>query len=194
MAIKRFKSEYEEYLDAIIGDERLLMKHKIQKVGEEFSNMSVAKEVLKSKISQQEVLKDKLLIELLDDPEKLWRHLKVKVRNVWMEREMLRKQLYKRLKRLKGLDSAKFVAEATKQLRSVINSSRMLQGLVDHILKHLRRLEDPKKLLDKNEFEQVLRNGFRIWFFTKFCIEDENERGNKQKKRKRKKLKTLDDF
>ena len=193
----------------IIGDERFLMKHRIQRNGDNYEMKSVIKSKFWEDSSKQttfhseEILKDKLLMELIDNPAMLWKYLKVRVRNAWMEREMIRKQLYKGLKGLRKLDDTSFKNEAVKYLKSVKNKSKMLPDVVNFLLNTLDSLtQKPKKIIEKTYFAHLIKSAFRIWFFTKFCVEDEDDnltkkkrnKNNRKNRKKRKRLKGLDDL
>lgn len=80
----------------LIGNEDFLLKHKIERIGEKYYFGSLLRTSLNRDISM-----DKLMIELIENPKKLWKFLLAKVKNSWMEREITRKKIMKKLKKIK---------------------------------------------------------------------------------------------
>lgn len=198
VAYKAFKQEYEDYLDAFVGNESLLMKHKIEMLGSKFRARSVIKSLHENKIESAEIkldlekldiLKDRLMLDLMDNPKKLWKHLSVRVRNLWISRAIMSIRILNHLK----AEAADLVdAEFREVLQKVVNKQeysgaywQVLKGFIQVDVESARSLSQFQKLFKTSD-----KNAFKSYFYNVFLMEGELP----AKKKNRVKLKKFADF
>ncbi len=212
VAFHVFRQEYEEYLDAVLGDDRLLMKHKIERIGEKYTSKSILRELLRGTITnpemlegivtREEILKDKLMIELIENPKKLWKYLSVRVRNTWIVRVITRKRLKKFLddsKVLHKVEDAEFKSKGLEFLAKLPFNGGYWNTLKGFLRSEILNSKNLPTLL--RSLKSIERNAFRTYFFNVFLneeIQDVREQSSdKQKgtgKKVRQKIRGLDDF
>lgn len=197
IAFRAFKREYEDYLDAFVDNESLLMKHKIDLVGSKYIMRSVAKSIHENKVQSPEfkldlnilsILKDKLMLDLMDNPKKLWKHLSVRVRNLWISRAIVSIRI---LNHLKAEASDLLDEEFRGVLQKIINRQeyhgaywQVLKGFLQVDVELARNLSQFKKMFKASD-----KNAFKSYFYNVFLME-----GEKPAKKTRVKLKKLEDF
>lgn len=81
-AYLEFYDEFEDYLDILLTTESMFQRNK-QHIfnGENHENMNSIKV-------------DKLMLELIESPEKLWGLLSSRIKNVWLEKTFVRLQFF----------------------------------------------------------------------------------------------------
>ena len=198
VAYKAFKQEYEDYLDAFVGNESLLMKHKIEMLGSKYRARSVLKSMHENKIETVEIkldlekldiLKDRLMLDLMDNPKKLWKHLSVRVRNLWISRAILSIRI---LNHLKSEAADLIDGDFREVLQKTINKQeyngaywQVLKGFLQMDVETARNLSQFQKLFKSSD-----KNAFKSYFYNVFLMEGEEP----VKKKNRVKLKKFDDF
>ena len=220
MAFKVFREEYEDYLDAILGDDRLLMKHKIDRIGKKYCMKSIIKSALEKRNNKEEmfddrrdsmldiddsvleILKDKLMIELIENPKKLWKHLSVTVRNVWISRSILSMRI---MNLLKTQAYVLIDDEFRRVLKSIIEKHEfrgqywyILKSFITNDMPSARNIQQFSRL-----FKLSVKNAFKAYFFNVFITEfnsQQNKTNSNGKgasdttNKKRTRLKKFDDF
>ena len=183
LAYHQFKKESEKYLDMLLGTDEYLLKHKIVRVSQnkyEFGSI-----LLRDK-HRADLAKDMLIMELIENPKLLWKHLLAKVKNAWMERIIVRKRLFSRLKEIR--DSVSFevlgagdgVNEAEgdaserrstviyKKLADFLKKSARKKSFEFYVRRALLASIDPKEpvevFFDRKGFKDVVKNCFREYF------------------------------
>jgi len=148
---------------------------------------------------QAQIQLDKLMLELIENPSKLWRLLYSRVRNAWAVKALTRRTVYPRLKKLYSkLKPNEFRLSAITLLKKIaINSSlgkylsRILIPIVD------KNVDDPSIILYPALENTLLNNAFRDYFVNEIfnkSLKIEPVKEDKETKRIRRKLKTLDDL
>ena len=208
LAFKYFREDYDSYLDYLLGDDRLLMKTKIDRIDKMYFVKSILRQMAEDQrttpeqenrlVSRQEILKDKLLIELIENPKKLWKHLNVKVRNTWISRIILSRRLKcflnsnDKLLTLEGEDFKDYFVK-------LINRS-LFKGEHWDILKSFLISE---AMVCKNwlslsrSYKSLERNAFKTFFYSCFAISEVSETEKKKTRNNQKgriKIRSLDDF
>ncbi len=198
VAYRAFKHEYEDFLDAFVGNESLLMKHKIDMLGSRYKARSILKSMNENKIEsvdfkidleKLDIMKDSLMLDLMDNPKKLWKHLSVRVRNLWISRAILSIRILNYLK----AEAADLIdAEFREVLQKTINRQEY-NGAYWHVLKGFLQM-DVESARNLSQFQKLFKtsdkNAFKSYFYNVFLMEGEEP----VKKKKRAKLKKFDDF
>lgn len=222
--------EYEAYLDLLLGDESLMMKHKIERIGHnKYKQRSILRsEVERIKastskestgegqappkeednflaplfqISPQEILLDKLMIELIENPKKLWAYLSIRVRNAWIRRVVVSSRLKHLLQdhpELADLEEEEFKEKITQ----IVNSANFGGGFWTSLKTFLKaEIKNCKNLQSLSRgIKTCIRNSFQTYFFEGFIAEEEelalksksnkNQQDKSDKKEKSKKPRT----
>lgn len=208
LAFKYFREEYESYLDFLLGDDRLLMKHRLTRIGGTYYMESILRQIVENRIvdpemmngiaSRDEILKDKLLISLIENPKKLWKYLNVRVRNAWISRVILAQRLKTylseqgRLNDLEGEDFREYFIEIMSKVGFTGMYWSVLKGFMlaeANVCKNWSALSRSLKSLH--------RNAFRTYFYGEFSPETSSNSKSKSKtgtSKGRVKIRSLDDF
>ena len=184
MAYKIFKKEYEDYLDILLGDDRLLMKHKLEKLGDKYVQKSMLKQIVGDQIqdasmmdgiiSRQEILKDQFLMQLLESPKQLWKNLNVRVRNAWINRGLISQKLrgiFKSDSDLAAFEEEEFRQKAILRIDKVnINGKYwpVLKSFLKSEILNCRGLSTFQRSLKATE-----KNAFQTYFFNYYDMEDD---------------------
>lgn len=181
MAFKKFREEYEGYLDLLLGDDDMIMKHKIERIGNKYYLRSILRDAVHKEaegdsffngtISRLEILKDKMLMELIERPKKLWRHLAIRVRNAWIERVVVEKQVKRAFEALAGSEEHEFKGKAVGVLARMKAQSNYWP-----ILKNFLKIEvqNSKNIASfMKSYKQIVRNSFKYYFFSTFEPKEE---------------------
>lgn len=208
LAFKYFREENESYLDFLLGDDRLLMKHKITRLGDMYNMESILRQIVEGRIenpqmmdgiaSREEILKDKLLIGLIENPKKLWKHLNVRVRNAWITRVILAQRLktylanQEKLPTLEGDDFRKYCANAISKTGFTGPYWSVLRSF---ILAEVNACKNWSAL--SRSLKSLQRTAFSTYFYNEFSPEDTSSPKQKQTKatgKGRVKIRSLEDF
>ena len=181
MAYGVFKREYEEYLDILLGDGRFLLAYRLQKVvnGPQRTKTYRLKSILRdtllgeansSLISREEILRDKLLVELIERPKKLWKFLNVTIRNEWIHRVVVkgsvRKTLQQQETELAVLDEAAFRGQTRSILAKISLGVKYWPILRSFLKSEVNSSKNIAGLL--RTYKSTERAAFRTYFFTKY--------------------------
>lgn len=208
LAFKCFREEYEAYLDYLLGDDRLMMKHKIEKIGKMYSMKSILRQIVEGKLddpnmmegiaSRQEIMKDKLLISLIENPKKLWKHLNIKVRNSWISRVILNQRLKNYIKsnsELESLEGAQFQEKIIELFQKAPFSGKYWSVLKGFLLAEAQSSRNLSSVM--RSFGTMQKNAFQTYFYSYFEEEDKELNSKKQGKSNSKgrvKMRSLDEF
>lgn len=211
LAFKHFREEYESYLDYLLGDDRLLMQHRLERIDKMYYMRSILRLMVQdpganppvesSLVSRHQILKDKLLIELIENPKKLWKHLTVKVRNAWISRVILCRRLKSVIENKQ--DFAHLEGEEFKEKFSELLSKLPFKGANWEILRGFLAAEVKacKNWVSlSRSLKSLERNAFKTYFYSSFAVEETENSGSKPQKQSKSngkgriKMRSLDDF
>jgi hypothetical protein len=211
LAFKHFREEYESYLDYLLGDDRLLMKQKLQRIDKMYFMKSMLRLMVETQagtqsqnsalVSRHEVLKDKLLIELIENPKKLWKHLSVKVRNTWISRLILSKRfkaLMSSKEELISLEGEEFKEKFLESLTKMPFKGAYWDIFRSFLTAEVQACKNWTSLC--RSLKSLERNAFKTYFYSFFAVEEISnsaEKSNKNLKstgKGRVKIRSLDDF
>lgn len=215
MAFKVFREEYEGFLDVLLEDDRFLYLNKLVKRPAEIKDLqapsftytleSTARALVEGTIkgdtedsegligplpSKEEIQKDKILIELIENPKKLWKHLVVSIRNVWIHRVILVKRIKYKLSELEEEmypTPEAFQAAAHSKLLSANFSGQFWQKLKPFLVAEIKNSRSLFSL--QKSLKLTAKTAFQAYFYGLYI-------GNTQKrasKGPRKRLRKLDD-
>lgn len=178
LAYRRFEEEYEEYLDMLLGDEEFLLKHKIERIGEKYYFGSL----LRTRLNR-DIAMDKLMIEMIENPKKLWKFLMAKVKNSWMEREITRKVLSKKIKKIKfeAKNDEEILVKLKKFLKKWTKKSSFEYHLKKNITLRLKEEGFFKKIFDEKFLKEISKHIFRVFFVEEIYHKHMNEILEKKK-------------
>jgi hypothetical protein len=176
-----FKKEYEEYLDILLGDGRFLLSHRLQKVvngpqqPETYRLTSILRDTLLGQansnlITREEILRDKLLVELIERPKKLWKFLDVSVRNEWIHRVVVRGSVKKTLRQqeleLSSMEETAFRTQTRSILARICLGMKYWPVLRSFLKSELNTAKTITALL--RSYKSTERAAFKTYFFTKY--------------------------
>lgn len=146
----------------LIGNEEFLLKHKIEKIGEKYYFGSLLRTSL-----NRDIAMDKLMIDLIENPKKLWKFLLAKVKNSWMEREITRKRLAKKFKNIREEcpdNDEIFFEKVVKFLKKWSKKTSFESFLKKSVF--LKRNDENflEEILDGKIIKEISKNSFRVFF------------------------------
>lgn len=212
LAFKQFREEYESYLDYLLGDDSLLMTQKLERIDKKYTMKSILRVMADDKtstatvnnefmISKREILKDKLLIELIENPKKLWKHLSIKVRNTWINRIIVSKRFKTKLgniEELLTLEGDQFKDRFTEEISKLVIRGTYWEILKRFLLSEANNCKNWATLC--RTLKSLEKNAFKTYFYSFFAVSEvKNSSGKKDKestsnKKGRVKMRSLDEF
>lgn len=210
LAFKQFREEYEAYLDYLLGDDSLLMKNKLERIDQKYflkSNLRLLVEAQAAAspqngalVSRREILKDKLLIELIENPKKLWKHLTIKVRNTWISRVILAKRFKARMAadaELPELEGDAFKAKFAEAVAKAPFTGTYWEVLKGFLLTESKACKNWASL--SRSLKSLERNAFKTYFYSFFAVSEVQLAAEKTGSRKatgkgRVKMRSLEEF
>lgn len=168
-------------MDILLGDGRFLLAHRLQKVisgpnhSETYRLKSILRDTLlgeanSSLISKEEILRDKLLVELIERPKKLWKYLDVSIRNEWIHRMVVKgsvlKSLLQQEKALSELSEAAFRTQARSILARTTLGVKYWPVLRSFLKSEINSAKNITSLL--RSYRATEKAAFKTYFFSKY--------------------------
>ncbi len=137
------------------------MKYRLVKENDEIKFASVIRELHRCKF-----INDERLAELLVSPENIWNYLSPKLKNIWIERIIVKNQFFKKLRlRLKSLTKNTFRKTFKYQLKSLgrdgcFTFGYHLRELIEECIDYKR----PWLILENTAYKILMKKAFRSYF------------------------------
>lgn len=164
-----FKREYAEFSDLIFSNESVFLQtsspesqnsktdlnsHSMVNVSEDFHNQSISK-------IENEVRESKQILEYIDNPKKLWSHLKPKFRNLFFERFVVEKQIFRLLETNKNFKFGDLI-----ELIEKTNKNSTFATFMHQKMEKFHFLDFEKLLNFDAHLKAIVSELFKYWFLT----------------------------
>lgn len=187
------------------------MKHKLERIDKKYFMKSILRLMLEDQtaparnddglVSRKEILKDKLLIELIENPKKLWKHLSIKVRNLWISRVILSKRFKKKLssnEELLSLEGDLFRDKIIDILSKLHFKSGYWEILKSFLTSEIQACKNWASLC--RSLKSLEKNAFKTYFYSNYAVKEvtnsaqKSSNKNNSNGKTRIKMRSLDDF
>lgn len=107
-----------------------------------------------------DIEKTKTVLDYVDDPKMLWKHLKTQVKNMFIQRYMLQKQILKQIKENVGSNMHRVISKLSAKCEFALFLKSKMKSYTDDL--------STETVADmETHVLKLVREAFKFWFYSK---------------------------